>query len=393
MASPFQELLRETLLNAAPGQLLDVATEMLSARVSGVVRCWLADQQEAVMLSVAGPEVDNAEPELLRVFASQLPAQRQADHRSVAMYWPLSVRGARLGVLEVQFPEPPGHGVRSLLAQAAQTIAQAVIVATPLTDTFHQLRRIRPLTVAAEMQWALLPPATSYSEESVQLGAALEPAYTVSGDCFDFSRDGDHVDVAVFDGAGRGVAASIASTVTVSAYRNARRAGLPLPEQASLADQALFSHFSGTQYVAALLLRLDLKTGRLEVVDAGSPKVLRMRGNDCNAVTFDAQMPLGMFEETIYTAQYAQLEPGDRLVVVGDGVHAAESIAQETFSARALPAAARETRLLGAAESARHIIRQLHHHLAGTPLATDAVVVCVDWTPPVTVSPTTPLRK
>jgi len=84
----------------------------------------------------------------------------------------------------------------------------------------------------------------------------------------------------------------MATTLAMTALRNGRRAGVPLAEQASLADQALFAHYSGSSFVAALLMRLDLATGRLSVVDAGSPQLLRVRGGQIRLIELDAQLPL-----------------------------------------------------------------------------------------------------
>ncbi|CAM5736476.1 phosphatase [Streptomyces badius] len=39
----------------------------------------------------------------------------------------------------------------------------------------------------------------------------------------------------------------------------------------------------------------------------------------------EAQLPLGMFEESQYTVQEFQVEPGDRLLLLSDGVYDAVS--------------------------------------------------------------------
>jgi serine phosphatase RsbU (regulator of sigma subunit) len=152
---------------------------------------------------------------------------------------------------------------------------------------------------------------------------------------------------------------------------------VPLAEQASLADQALFAHYSGNTYVAALLMRLDITTGRIAVVDAGSPRLLRVRAGHVDTVDLDAQLPLGMFEETSYREETLDLLPGDRLIIVSDGVHAAPS--HEPFGDAALGAAVSSSRLLSAQETVRHVITTLHEHHRGAELDDDAVVVCLDW--------------
>ena len=42
------------------------------------------------------------------------------------------------------------------------------------------------MTLAAEMQWSLLPPL-SFAAGGVTIAGLLEPAYEVGGDCFDYA--------------------------------------------------------------------------------------------------------------------------------------------------------------------------------------------------------------
>ena len=59
--------------------------------------------------------------------------------------------------------------------------------AAPYTDLMHVRRRGRGMTLAASMQWDLLPPLTLRSSRAVVTGL-LEPAYEVAGDAFDYAH-------------------------------------------------------------------------------------------------------------------------------------------------------------------------------------------------------------
>ncbi len=96
-------------------------------------------------------------------------------------------------------------------------------------------------------------------------------------------------------------------------------------------------------------------------------------------VNFDAQLPLGMFEETDYVAQDFRVEPGDRLVFVSDGVHAVASPKGETYGDAALARAIQSTRLLPAADVPRAILRELSGHRGKPVPDDDALVLCLDW--------------
>ena len=72
-------------------------------------------------------------------------------------------------------------------------------------------------------------------------------------------------------------------------------------------------------------MRIALATGEAEVVDAGSPRMLRSRRGEVETIKLDEQLPLGMFSDTRYRAQPVSLRPGDRLIILSDGVFAARS--------------------------------------------------------------------
>jgi serine phosphatase RsbU (regulator of sigma subunit) len=189
------------------------------------------------------------------------------------------------------------------------------------------------------------------------------------------------VQIVVYDGGGRGVAAAQVAGVALAALRNARRVGAPLADQAQLADQALFSHYGGKHYLPTVLLEVDLETLRLDVVDAGSPRVLHLPAGSASAsptvLNLDPQMPLGMFEDTPYEVQSFSLQRGDRLVVLTDGV-TEPAPRGEAFVDAALGVALRGARLLPAAEAVRWVLRALGDHLDETDPDDDAAVLCLD---------------
>ncbi|MDQ1688255.1 MAG: hypothetical protein QOK42_1230 [Frankiaceae bacterium] len=314
-----------------------------------------------------------------RIFAAQRHDVRSAGNGEdgVQVGLPVTVRGDRVGVLALHLPSGPRAESLEELQLIATAVGRAIRVAERVTDQFAKARRSRPLTVAAELQWALLP-GVSFSAPGVAIAAQLEPAYSVAGDAYDWALTGNTLTLLACDGAGRGVPASLASTIALTALRNARRANLPLRDQAALADQAMYAHFGGEQFVSALLMEVDLASGRLQIIDAGSPQLWLLRSGELTEVGLDPQLPLGMFEETRYDEQYVMLEPGDRVVVVSDGVLAGRAGGEGL----AIEPTIRGTRLLAADEAVRHVMRELSQHHKGEALEDDAVVLCLDWSGP-----------
>ncbi|MFJ9963223.1 PP2C family protein-serine/threonine phosphatase [Streptomyces avermitilis] len=372
------------LRTAAPHQLLDALREVLRSRYAAESAEFLLADYGVTVLRPLSPEVPAPDPVPLhdsragRAFGAQEPLLEEAAGGLARVHLPVTVRGDRLGVLTVTLPSEDVKDSLPEFREIAEVLGHAVIVAERDTDVYVQARRKDRLTLAAEMQWQLLP-GRSCSRPEYALGAQLEPAYTIFGDNFDWSADPDHLMLYITNGMGEGIEASLLTNLGINALRNARRAGIPLEDQAALADQAVYAQYRGESYLAVLLVEFELSTGRMKVVDAGSPRMLRLRGRSVEAVDFEAQLPLGMFEETDYVAQEFHVEPGDRLVFVSDGVHAVAAPGGETYGQKALTRAITATRLLPAAEVPRAILRELSGHRGGPSPTDDALVVCLDW--------------
>ncbi|KAB1985855.1 PP2C family protein-serine/threonine phosphatase [Streptomyces triticiradicis] len=373
------------LRTAAPHQLLDAVRGVLCDHYAArSVELFMADygltvlQPVSVLPHTLEPVPVHTSPEG-RAFGSQEPFVEERGDEGVRAHFPVTVRGDRLGVLSVVLP-PEACGAKTLaeLADIAEVLGHEVIVAERDTDLYLRARRKDRLTLAAEMQWQLLP-GRSCSRPEYELGAQLEPAYAIFGDNFDWSADADRLSLYVTNGMGEGIEASLLTNLGVNALRNARRAGIPLQDQAALADQAIYAQYRGERHLSVLMLDFELSTGRMRVIDAGSPRMLRLRGRTVEHVGFEAQLPLGMFEETDYLVQEFQAEPGDRFLFVSDGVHAVAGPGGEEYGERALDRAIGSTRLLPATEVPRAVLRELTGHRAGTRPEDDALVVCLDW--------------
>ncbi|WP_037764368.1 PP2C family protein-serine/threonine phosphatase [Streptomyces sp. 142MFCol3.1] len=373
------------LRTAAPHQLLDAVRTVLCRHYAAeTVELFMADygltvlQPVSVLPHTLEPVGVHSSPQG-RAFGAQetFVEPYSGDRRQVHL--PVTVRGDRLGVLSVMLPlEACDTDTLAELADIAEVLAHEVLVAERDTDLYLQARRKDRLTLAAEMQWQLLP-GRSCSRPEYELGAQLEPAYAIFGDNFDWSSSADRLLLYITNGMGEGIEASLLTNLGINALRNARRAGIPLHDQAALADQAIYAQYRGSSYLSVLMLDFDLATGRMRVIDAGSPQMVRLRGRTVERVDFEAQLPLGMFEETDYIVQEFEVEPGDRLLFVSDGVYAVTGPGGEKYGENALAKAITSTRLLPATEVPRAVLRELSGHRGRPKPEDDALVVCLDW--------------
>jgi serine phosphatase RsbU (regulator of sigma subunit) len=212
----------------------------------------------------------------------------------------------------------------------------------------------------------------------------------VSGDNFDWSLSRQYLTLSVSAGMGSGIGAALLTQLTVNSLRNGRRSGAGPAEAAELANGIVYSQYGGKSHSATLLLRIALATGQAEVVDAGSPRMLRVRRGEIELLAFDEQLPLGMFSDNRYRTQPLAVLPGDRLIIVSDGLYGARNPAGKSYGDTPLSAALRSARLQDPNETVRFVISDLLGYHEGTDLADDAIAVCLDWTgttsPPVAAS-------
>ncbi|MFF5175708.1 PP2C family protein-serine/threonine phosphatase [Micromonospora sp. NPDC000089] len=375
------------LRDAPPDQLIEAADRIVRSTVAASrVDAFLADYRISGLWPVLDPQLADADHggqlglqgPAQRCFSSQRPVLDARDDGACRVWTPLTSWGERLGVFLVELAGSPDDAVLGRLEEIAGELATALRAADRETDRYRRARRRERLSMAAELQWDLLP-GRSVDHDAFLLAGQLEPAYTVGGDHFDWSVDGDRLTLTVLNGAGTGLAAAMLTALTVNAMRNARRSGGGLVEQAELASDTIFYTHRGERHVATLLLAVDTGTGRVRAVDAGSPRVLRLRGGTVSRIELEQQLPLGMFPETRYAVQEFDLAPGDRLFVVTDGVHAAQPGGREAYGQRAMARSMRSTRLQPATEAVGTVMRELFAYHADTDLRDDAVVVCLDW--------------
>src|SRR5665811_2284499 len=103
------------------------------------------------------------------------------------------------------------------------------------------IRDRQPMSLSAEMQWQLLPPLMM-STPQVAIAGALEPAYDVAGDSFDYALNDDVLHLAMIDAMGHGLSAAVMATLAMGAYRHARRLDVGLDQLYAVSYTHLRAH-------------------------------------------------------------------------------------------------------------------------------------------------------
>ena len=292
--------------------------------------------------------------------------------RGARMIVPVTDRGDALGVLELLLPEVPDEQARNDVGAAGHALAYVVIANRRHTDLFEWGQRTTDFSLAAEIQRRLLPSAFTCEAGQFTLAGWLEPAATVGGDTFDYSLERDALQLSITDAVGHEVGASLLATLLVGGLRNERRRGAGLGEQVDNAGAAVARHAPLGQFVTGQVLRVDLHSQTAQIVNAGHPFPLRLRNGRVEEVELEIDLPFGVEPDRRYRLQEFELLPGDRVVLVTDGM--LERNAAELDVAAAL------------ADSAglhpREVVHALGHavlHATGGQLRDDATVVCLDW--------------
>jgi serine phosphatase RsbU (regulator of sigma subunit) len=300
---------------------------------------------------------------------------------------PLLDRLERLGVLEVVLPAGAhelSEELQAALSELAHLLAELLVSNSAYTDHYEWVRRRQAMSLPAEMQHRLLPPLT-FGTERIVISGLLAPAYDVGGDAFDYALNGNVAHVAVFDAVGHGLQASLLANLAVSCYRNTRRAGLDLAHAAATIDEALDSMFGGERFVTALLGQLDVDTGVFRWINAGHPAAMLLR--DAQVVKELAgrpSLPLGinglMGGAEGFPVSSESLQPGDRLLLLTDGVDEARNAEGEFFGrARLAEFAAKEASSgLPTPEAMRRLMLAVLRHQVGR-LQDDATMLFVEW--------------
>lgn len=258
-------------------------------------------------------------------------------------------------------------------------IAEVLVVNDRYTDIFAQLRRRKTLSLAAEIQWELLPPLT-FACDRVVISGALEPAYDIGGDTFDYAVNGPTVDLMVLDAVGHGLPAALLAAAAVGTYRHARRDMSDLPEIAWEISEMISGQFSDSRFATAAIARLHLDTGTLRWINAGHPDPLIVRdGTLVHPEPCRPSPPLGL-QNTKANVCQTQLLPGDRVVFYTDGIVEARSPDGEFFGEERLAAFIHEASKEGdtAPETLRRLMRRVLTHQADQ-LQDDASIVVLEW--------------
>lgn len=371
----------------APDQLCDAVVDYFRPVGVHLAVVYLVDMQQGWLRPMPGAHAADRPAQAIdatlagRAFQLARPQVTEAADGRPRLWLPVLDGSERLGVLELVVDGADGRSI-DRYSTLASLLGLLIVSKSKYSDTYAQVKRVRPMQLKAEMEWAFMPPL-SLATDRAMVNVAVEPAYEVGGDAFDYSLAGDLLHVALFDACGHDLTAGIAASVAMAACRNSRRAGAGLEEIAARADEVIHVEFGPRRFVTALLCELDLSTGRFSWIPCGHPPPLLVRRNRATELSRPPRPPLGIPpDDDGHYRQVQQLQPRDRLLLYTDGVTEARDATGREFGVPRLVDFVNQHAGEGVPtpEALRRLGRAILAHQSGQ-LSDDAIIVQVQWQP------------
>lgn len=207
-----------------------------------------------------------------------------------------------------------------------------------LTETFVKLRQLydsldRDLVDARNLQQSLIRERHHrYPEGAVSL--ILRPSGHVGGDmvgffditptltgCYAFDVSGHGVTSALMTARLSGLLSGASSDHNIAIMQGPLGpVGRPPAEVAATMNRLMLSEIQTDRYVTLAYAELNRTTGHVRMVQAGHPHPVVMRVDGSVGMLGEGGLPIGLFDGAEYTDFQTELKPGERLLLVSDGV-------------------------------------------------------------------------
>lgn len=281
---------------------------------------------------IAGWVAQNLEPIIVGKTAEDKRHSNQADTMTgfttksmIAV--PLVGRSGLIGVAEIlnplgrdQFSDYDLEIFQALCRQIAVAMENAVFH----RESLEKERLKQELELAATIQRSFLPLQPIYEKGMLRVSGFTLPAKHVGGDLYDFDEPVEgKIGVLIGDISGKGVSAALFMAKAISDFRYQMRDF----DDPGLVMNRLNQQMSNTprgMFLTAIYAIADMQTGSVKVSVAGHPPFLWVTADTVKVIDFEGGPPVGIMEFD-YPINELTLAPGDRLIMVTDGVFDAKN--------------------------------------------------------------------
>lgn len=188
------------------------------------------------------------------------------------------------------------------------------------------------LQIASAVQLSILPRSMP-DDPRMELGCRILPARDVGGDFYDFYMlDEHHLGFVIADVSGKGIPAALFMAISRTLLKSTARFVRQPAACVQRLNALLAAENEQMLFVTLFYATLDLRTGRLDYVNAGhhAPWLIDARGA-LSAVPLTHGIAVGIEEEIAYEQKTLHLRPGDTLYLYTDGITEAFNPEGEVF--------------------------------------------------------------
>lgn len=283
--------------------------------------------------------------------------------------------GTTLGVLYLDSRLASGkisdvsHDILKVIAREAA----ALVESTHLAQAEEEGRRYQQeLTIAAAIQQRLMT-VTIPELTFASLNARNLPCRDIGGDFFDVVNNEDGLTLVMTDVSGKGMSAAILASILQGLIYAQVVAHVPLEQIASSANRFLCQRVLGEKYATAVIVRI-CADGEVEYVNCGHEPPVLVRSGKAQRLE-SGNLPVGLITEANYQTNRVKLEPGDRLILMTDGITEAADSSGEFFGIERLQQAATETD----GPCFEHIFTSVRNFCGDVPLNDDCTLLELNY--------------
>src|SRR3989454_1570160 len=252
--------------------------------------------------------------------------------------------------------------LRAIAHEAASLVENARLVQAEEAARRYQ----QELAIAASIQQRLMA-VTIPEVPFARLSGRNLSCKEIGGDFFDAVNTEDGLTVVLADVSGKGVSAALLASTLQGMIYSQLIARMPLTEIVAAVNRFFTHKHLGEKYATVIIARIR-QDGELEYVNCGHVPPLLVCNHEIIRPSH-GNLPVGLLADAVYESDRYDLHPGDRLVLVTDGVTEAENASGDFFDNERLEAVAAKSGTL------EDIFAAVANFCAGTPLNDDCTVV------------------
>lgn len=201
----------------------------------------------------------------------------------------------------------------------------------------------------------------------------------VGGDFYDFfMADQEHLCFMLGDVSTTGIPGALFMMHAMSVIRSLAAGGMPPAELLTEANKTLCENNVTKTRISFFLARLNINTGVLRFINAGTPQALRSSNGVFEMMPMRSGTVLGAHSNSIYRECIVALEPGDRILLYSQGILKATDAAKVPFGAARLQKA-----LAAGGDSVTDLIRsvqvELRSFTGNKEQSTDCTLLAVEF--------------